>query len=102
MPTFNFINTETGEKFEDFLSNSKKEELLEKNPHIRQLPSAFSVVTMTGSLDSKTDNTWKEVLAKVAEAHPDSNVGQRYGKKSIKQIKTDKIVEKHIGKWKNN
>lgn len=102
MPTFRFLDTETGEEFEDFLSNSRKEELLSKNPHIRQLPSAFTISTMVGSLDSKTDNTWKEVLSKVAEAHPDSPVGQRYGKKSVKQIKTRQAVDKHMNRWRSN
>ena len=36
MPTFRFMNNETGEQFDDFLSNSRREELLEKNPHITQ------------------------------------------------------------------
>lgn len=102
MPTFIFLDTETGEEFEDFLSNSRKEELLSKNPHIRQMPSAFAISTMTGSLDSKTDDTWKEVLSKVAEAHPDSSVGQRYGKKSTKQVKTRQAVDKHMNRWRSN
>jgi hypothetical protein len=102
MPTFRFLDTETGEEFEDFLSNGRKEELLSKNPHIRQLPSAFSISTMAGSLDSKTDDTWKEVLSKVAEAHPDSSVGQRYGKKTSKQIKTQQAVDKHMNRWRSN
>jgi hypothetical protein len=102
LPTFRFLNTETGEEFEDFLSNSRKEELLEKNPHITQMPSAFAIASMTGNYYSKTDDTWKEVLSKVAEAHPDSPVADRYGKKSIKQIKTQQVIQKHIGKWKNS
>lgn len=101
MPTFKFIDTETGEEFEEFMSNSTKEDLLSKNPHIKQLPSAFAIVSTTGSVDSKTDDTWKEVLSKVAEAHPDSAVGERYGKKSIKQIKTKQIIQKHREKWRN-
>ncbi len=102
MPTFRFLNTETGEEFEDFISNNRKQELLEKNPHIKQLPSSFAIASMAGSLESKTDNTWKEVLSKVAEAHPDSTVGERYGKKSIKEVRTRNIVEKHYSKWKNS
>jgi hypothetical protein len=101
MPTFKFLNTETGEEFEDFISNSIKEELLKKNPHIRQVPSSFGIISGTGDVQSKTDDSWKEVLSKVAEAHPDSEVAKRYGKKSIKDIKTRDIVKKHRDKWKN-
>ena len=103
MPTFKFRNTETGEEFEDFLSNSRREELLKKNPHIKQMPSMFSIAGSTGdNIDAKTDDGWKEVLAKGAEAHPDSQLGQRYGRKSAKQIKTDAVLAKHRHKWSNN
>ena len=87
MPTFTFRNTKTGEEFDDFLTNSKREELLKKNPHIKQMPSMFSISGSVGdNIDAKTDAGWKEVLAKGAEAHPDSQLGERYGRKSAKQI----------------
>jgi hypothetical protein len=37
-------------------------------------------------------------LSKVAEAHPTSTVGERYGRKSIKDVKTREIVKKHVKK----
>lgn len=101
MPTFLFRNEETGEEFEDFFSNSRKEELLAKNPHIKQVPTTFGITSMSGDVLSKTDDTWKEVLSKIAEAHPESAVGERYGKKTIKDVRTRNIVDKHYKKWKN-
>lgn len=102
MPTYRFKNNETGEEFDDFISNSRREELLEKNPHISQVPTPFGIVSTTGSIDSKTDGGWKEVLGKVSEKHPDSPLADRYGKKSIKEIKTKQVVEKHRHKWRSN
>ncbi|MCK9369144.1 hypothetical protein M0R04_04250 [Candidatus Dojkabacteria bacterium] len=101
MPTYIFYNTETNEEFEDVISYSDKVSLLKKNPHIRAVPAAFSMVATVGGIDSKTDDTWKEVLSKVAEAHPESPVGERYNKKSIKDVKTKEIIQKHRDKWKN-
>ena len=101
MPTFKFRNTETGEEFEDFLSNARREELLEKNPHIKQMPSSFAIVSTTGTIDGKTDDGWKEMQSKIAEAHPDSPFADRYGKKSIKDIKTKAVVDKHRKKWRS-
>lgn len=101
MPTYRFRNKETNEIFEDFLSISKRAELLEQNPHIEQLLTPVVISTMTGDLDSKTDDTWKEVLSKVAEAHPTSPLANRYGKRSIKENKTRDIVKKHVSKWKH-
>jgi hypothetical protein len=102
MPTYRFRNNDTGEEFDDFISNSRREELLEKNPHISQVPMPFGIVSATGSIDSKTDGGWKEVLGKVSEKHPDSPLADRYGKRSIKEIKTKQVVEKHRHKWRSN
>ena len=102
MPTYRFRNNDTGEEFDDFISNSRREELLEKNPHISQVPVPFGIVSTTGSIDSKTAGGWKEVLGKVSEKHPDSPLADRYGKKSIKEIKTKQVVEKHRHKWRSN
>jgi len=102
MPTYRFRNNETGEEFDDFISNSRREELLEKNPHISQVPMPFGIVSITGSIDSKTDNGWKEVLGKVSEKHPDSPLADRYSRKTIKDVKTRQVVEKHRHKWRSN
>lgn len=101
MPTYVFYDTETEEYFEDVMTYSMKRDLLSKNPHIKPVPATFGMVTGVGSIDSKTDDGWKEVLSKVAEAHPDSVVGERYGKRSIKEIKTREIVDKHWNRWRN-
>jgi len=48
-----------------------------------------------GSVDSKTDSGWKEVMSKISEAHPASNLAERYGKKSVKQTQIEKTIKKH-------
>jgi hypothetical protein len=49
-----------------------------------------------GGLDAQTDNTFKEVLAKIGEHHPNTPLGNKYRKnKTNKQIKTRDIVRKH-------
>lgn len=101
MPIYEFYNKETDEYFEEIISYSEKQKLLEANPNIISRPVTFGLVSMVGSLDSKTDNTWKEVLNKVAEAHPNSSVGNRYGKKTHKQVKTQQVLEKYRNKHKN-
>ena len=99
MPTYEFINSETGEHFEKFMGISAKEEYLKENPHIHQTmtvaPATVSGISGTGQ--NKVPTGFKEVLSKVAEAHPASVVAQRYGTKSIKQTKTESIVKKHLG-----
>jgi hypothetical protein len=100
MPTYKFLNKETNEEFEDFISISRKEELLKLNPHIIQIIEAPSIVSSSGS--NKVPDGFKEVLSKVAEAHPDSTLAERHRRKSIKEVRTREIVDKHYKKWKNS
>ena len=99
MPTYSFLNTETGEQFDSFMSIAAREDYLNDNKHLQTVMTAPAIVSHSGgTLDQKTPDGFKEVLSKVAEAHPTSTVGERYGKKSIKEIKTRDIVKSHVKK----
>ena len=94
MPTYSFRNNDTGEEFTELMSISEREKFLEQNPNIQQLPSMFSMVGGTGDR-IKNDDGWKENMSRIAEAHPTSPLADRYGKKSIKQIKTQQALKKN-------
>ena len=96
MPTYDFVNNETGEEFEVFMSMSAREQYLKDNPHIQQLLGATATVGGV-SITGKIPDGFKEVLSKVAEHHSASAVGQQYGRHSINAIKTKELVKKHIG-----
>ena len=101
MPTYEFLNSETGEEFERLMSISARDDYLKENPHIVPILSApmiVSGVSTSNSRQGKVPDGFKEVLSKVAEAHPTSTVADRYGKKSIKDVKTRQIVKKHVDK----
>ena len=100
MPTYRFLNTETNEEFEDFISISRKEELIKLNPHIEQIIEAPAIIS--GSSSNKVPDGFKEVLSKVADAHPDSALAERHHRKSIKEVRTREIVDKHYKKWKKS
>jgi len=98
MPTYRFYNKRTKKEYTDLMSISEMEEFIKKK-HIKILPpTQLNIVSSTGSLDSKTDNGWKEVLSKVSEAHPASNLASQYGKKSVKDTQIDSIIKKHRAK----
>ena len=74
-----------------------KEDYLKENPHIIQKPAAPKIVSGVNH-NSKIPDGFNERMAKIGEAHPNSAVGDRYRKnKSIKEIKTQEVVKKHIG-----
>ena len=97
MPTYKFLNKKTGVVYEDFMS-IKDMEKLKTNPNIAlQMPDTLNIISQTGdNIDAKTDGGWKETLAKISEAHPDSELSKQYGKrKSTKDIKTAEARKKH-------
>ena len=95
MPTYRFYNSKTKEEYTDLMSISEMEEFIKKK-HIKLLPpTQLNIVSTTGTIDGKTDNGWKEVMSKAAEAHPNSPLAERYGKKSVKQTQIDRVRKKH-------
>ena len=98
MPTYRFYNSKTKKEYTDLMSISEMEEFIKKK-HIKLLPpTQLNIVSTTGTIDGKTDSGWKEVMSKISEAHPKSELAQRYGKKSVKDTQIDKVIKKHRAK----
>lgn len=98
MPTYTFQDTDTGEVFDKILKISEKDNFLKDNPNLKSLVTGINIVAGVGSI--KGDSGWKENLSRIAEAHPRSALAERHGNKSIKDIKTKQVVEKHMNKRK--
>ena len=98
MPTYNFLNNETGEEFEAFMKISEREEYLKTNPQIQPVMTAPAIVSgVSTSKQNRVPDGFKEVLSKISEAHPASDLADKHSKKSIKQARTEQIVKKHMG-----
>ena len=98
MPTYRFYNSKTKEEYTDLMSISEMEEFIKKK-HIKLLPpTRLNIVSSTGTIDGKTDSGWKEVMSKISEAHPKSELAQRYGKKSVKDTQVERVIKKHRAK----
>ncbi len=101
MPTYSFINVNTKEVVEFKLKISEYDKFSADNPHlirfIETAPKIVGAFAATGeSLENKVDDTWKEVLSKIAERNPNSPHAERFGKKTIRQIKTEQVLDKHL------
>ena len=98
MPTYRFYNSKTKEEYTDLMSISEMEELIKKK-HIKLLPpTQLNIVSSVGTIDGKTDKGWKEVMSKISEAHPKSELAKRYGKKSVKDTQIERVIKKHRAK----
>ena len=100
MPTYTFENTKTGEVYDDMMSIAEKEAFLKKNKHIKQAIVPINIVGGIQGITHKTDGGWAENMSRIAEAHPTSPLADRYGKKSIKDVKTQQVIKKHRNRKK--
>ena len=96
MPTYSFYNNQTGEQFDEMMKFSEREEYLKNNPHIQPVVTAAALVSGV-STSNKIPSGFNDVLQKVAEKHPTSPLAQKVSRKTSKQVKTEKIIKKHLG-----
>ena len=95
MPTYRFKDHNTGEIWEELMLISEMEKFTKKK-HIELLPpTQMNIISSVGSVDTHTDNGFKEVLSKVSEAHPESPLARRYGRRSVKDTQIEKVRKKH-------
>ena len=95
MPTYNFIDEDTGETFEKVMSMGDREDFLASNPTIRQLPpDRMNIGSGNNYAGLKNDGGFNEQMSRIADAHPTSAIASQYGDKSAKAVKTRQAVEK--------
>jgi len=69
---------------------------MESNPTIERYyepGDAMNIVSGVGGI--KTDGGFKEVLSKVAEAHPNSELASRTLSRSVRESQIDRVVNKY-------
>jgi len=70
MPTYKFLNNDTGEEYEEFMSMSELDEHLKTNPNVTQLVSGAPGLIST--YHKKPDQGFRDVLRKIKK---DANKG---------------------------
>jgi len=98
VPIYEFLNKKTKKIEEYTMSISDYDEFKTKNMHLERYHSSAPLFSYSGTGDTggkKTDNTWKEVMHKIAEQNPRSPLADKVLKKTSKRIKTDQVLKKH-------
>ena len=98
MPIYTFENTKTGKVYDEMMSISEMEDYLKKNKHIKQQIHTVNIVGGIQGITHKNDQGFKEVLSKVAEAHPRSALAKEHRKRTIKEVQTEKVIKKHAAR----
>lgn len=73
MPTYNFRNTKTNEEFEIIMRISELDKYKEDNPHMQQILTAPKIISMAGTLHSRTSDGFKDVLNKIKDGSGKNN-----------------------------
>jgi hypothetical protein len=68
MPTYNFINIDTNEEFEEFMSIASLETFLKENPNIVQLVNGAPMI-VSGRGSGKPDNGFRDLLKDMKKKH---------------------------------
>ena len=93
MPTYNFINQQTGEVEDHFMKISELDDFKKTNPHLDQMVTAPAIVGGVSVRDKQSDGM-KEVFSRIAEKNPGSNLDS-YRSKTISEVKTREVLNKH-------
>lgn len=95
MPIYTFENTETNEVYDMLMKYDDKVKYLKKHPEIKERIGAPQIVGGHGDR-VKTDGGFNDVLSNIASKHVDSPMGERYHRKSTKEVKTREVIKKHV------
>ena len=68
MPTYKFLNNETGEEHEDFMSISALDEYLKNNPNIVQLVNGAPMIA-SGRGMGKPDQGFRDLMKDMKKKH---------------------------------
>ena len=101
MPTYRFYDKVKDVEFEELMSIAEMETFVKKKHIILLPPTQMNIVSSVGQIDSKTDSGWKDHLSRIAEKHPESNLGKRYRRQGVKESRTRAVLNKHRKRAKN-
>ena len=96
MPTYIITNTETNQSFEKFCTWNELETFLSENPNFKKELSAPNFVSGIEGKTFKEDAGFRENMQRIAEAHPNSALAEKYGNnRTGKSQRTFDVVKKH-------
>ena len=105
MPTYTIRNTENDEQYDTICSWNELQDFLREHPVFMKVITAPMIVGGIEGKTHKVDEGFKENMSRIAEAHPNSPMAQKFGSNRTNQeIKTYNAVTKHaksIGKSHN-
>lgn len=93
MPLYDFIDEETGEIWEEFMSYDDMKKLTSENSNIKIAYRTMNIISGAGDR-IKTDKGFNDMLSRIADANPHSPLAQKHGDKGVRASKIRQAVNK--------
>lgn len=81
MPTYTFLNTDTQEEFDIFLSMNQLDVYKKKNPNLQTVIGAPAIGDPVRLGVRTIDNGFREVLSKIHNSQPKSNLAGKLSRR---------------------
>ena len=96
MPTYTIRNTENNEEYDTICSWNELQDFLKEHPVFKKVITAPALVSGIEGKTHKVDEGFKENMSRIADAHPNSPMAEKYGSgRNHQEIKTYSAVKKH-------
>ena len=103
MPTYTFMNLESGMEYDEVMSMSEYDEYMKDNPNVERVyqPVAIAGDHMMG-VGLKTDSGFNDVMGNIADNNPLSPMADKYGtSRTASQRKAKDTFTKVTKKYKS-
>ena len=103
MPTYTFMNLESGMEYDEVMSMSEYDEYMKDNPNVERVyqPVAIAGDHMMG-VGPKTDSGFNDVMGNIADNNPLSPMADKYGtSRTASQRKAKDTFTKVTKKYKS-
>ena len=96
MPTYTIRNSENNDQYDTVCSWNELQEFLKVHPTFEKVITAPMIVSGVEGKTHKVDEGFKENMSRIAEAHPNSPMAERYGHgKNIAETRVRNVAKKH-------
>lgn len=75
MPTYRWLNPETGEEWDEFMSMTERDQFVKDNPHLQQVPNAsFAFVDTVRLGRTKPDAGFRDLVKQIKKNNRGSTI----------------------------
>lgn len=95
MPIYSFKDKESGDVFDLLLKISEKQDFLDANPQLESIITGAPKIISGREGGHKPDEGFNELLSRIGEANPHTNLGRAVNKADSKQQRINKAVDNY-------